>query len=718
MRMDRRTFACVPWPIHALALGAFGACGSLLSSAEAGQTDQSIGALTDVVVTATRVPERSFDLPVSIDRVDASELRLARLGVNLSEAMDAVPGLSVQNRGNFAQDLQISVRGFGARSTFGVRGVRLYSDGIPGTMPDGQGQFSHFDLTGAERIEVLRGPFSALYGNSSGGVISIFTEDGRPGFSSDLSATSGSFGTRRYAAKGSGDNGIVNFTIDGAHFQTEGYRAHSQAERNTGNARVRISLASDTTLTLIANAVETPAVDDPLGLTAAQLAADPTQAGTGAIGFNTRKNLSQEQAGAVLAGALSANDDYRLTVYDGYRRTVQFQAIQPSAEARLTHPGGVVDLGRNFRGADAQLSDHRLLLDGPLRATVGASYEDLDETRRGYLNFIGPTFGVLGAIRRNDANRVSAFDQYAQVEWDPSLKWRAMAGLRHSDIRVRSVDQLVSAAPESEVSYSATNPVAGITYRAGPMVNYYASFGRGFETPTLNDIAYRSTDGSLPGLNLGLRPARSNNYEVGLKAGDDHLRLNLAAFYVKTRDELAISSSSGGRSVFGNIGETERRGIELGIEARWTEAITTRVAYTYLKAVTDTSYQTCVGLPCSTVVVPTGSRLAAVPANTLYAGITWHAPWKGLFVSAETLGRDRIYADDLNTASAAGYWSTNVATGISQSLPSIVLSESLRVDNLTDRHYVGSVIVNDSNKRYFEPSAGRTLLLMLTASFR
>lgn len=698
--------------------GAIAAAGLLLSASVRAAAPDSGAPLGDIVVTATRVPERSFDLPVSIDRVEGAALREAKLGVNLSETLAGVPGLSAQNRGNYAQDLQLSVRGFGARSTFGVRGVRLYADGIPGTMPDGQGQFSHFDLTGADRIEVLRGPFSALYGNSSGGVISIFTRDGSPGFATDATVAAGSFGTRRYAARGSGESGIVNFTVDGAHFQTDGYRDHSRAERNSGNAKVRLAIAADTTLTLVANALETPAVDDPLGLTAAQLAANPAQAGTGALDFNTRKSLSQEQAGAILAGVLSPADDYRVTVYDGVRRTVQFQAIQASVEARLTHPGGVVDLGRHFRGADAQISDHRTLAGGPLRITAGTSYEELDETRRGYLNFVGATTGVQGPIRRNDANRVSAFDQYAEAEWDPSTRWRANLGVRHNDVRVRSRDELTPGSPASAVTYSATNPVAGITYRAGPMVNYYASFGRGFETPTLNDIAYRSTDGSLPGLNLGLRPARSSNYEVGMKAGDERLRLNLAGFYVKTRDELAIRTSSGGRSVFGNIGQTERRGIELGLEAHWDAHLSTRVAYTYLKATTDTDYQTCVGLPCASVVVPAGRRLAAVPSNTLYAAATWRSAPTGWFVTAETLGRGRIYADDLNAASAAGYWSTNFATGISHSFAGLLLTETLRVDNLTDRRYVGSVIVNDSNKRYFEPAAGRSTLLTVTASFR
>src|SRR5450631_3872310 len=245
--------------------------------------------LAPIVVTATRVAQSSADLPASIDLIDQHTIQSGQLQVNLSESLMTVPGVSAQNRQNYAQDLQLSVRGFGARSSFGVRGVRLYSDGIPGTMPDGQGQFSQFDLSSADHIEVLRGPFSALYGNSSGGVIAIFTQDAKPGYLIDGTALYGTFNTQRYALK-TGGEGAVNYVVDAAHFQTDGYRFHSDAERDNFNSKLRFAMSDASTLTVVANVVETPSVQDPLGLNRAQLAADPRQAGTGAVQFNTRKS--------------------------------------------------------------------------------------------------------------------------------------------------------------------------------------------------------------------------------------------------------------------------------------------------------------------------------------------------------------------------------------------------------------------------------------------
>src|SRR5882757_6105757 len=297
--------------------------------------------LSAIVVTATRVAESSVDLPVSVDRVDRRAIADGQLQVNLSESLITVPGVSVQSRQNYAQDLQLSVRGFGARSSFGVRGLRLYSDGIPGTMPDGQGQFSQFDLGSADHIEVLRGPFSALYGNSSGGVIAIFTKDASPGHSAAATAEYGTFNMQRYAIKTTGDIGDVNYVLDATHFQTDGYRFHSNAERNNFNGKLRFSVSETAGLMLIGNVIETPFVQDPLGLTRAQLAVNPEQAGVGAIAYNTRKNLIQEQFGVIFDDKFSESDEFNSTVYTGHRATTQFQAIpQVTQQNAPLYPGG------------------------------------------------------------------------------------------------------------------------------------------------------------------------------------------------------------------------------------------------------------------------------------------------------------------------------------------------------------------------------------------
>jgi iron complex outermembrane recepter protein len=706
----------------------------LISAGAAGRVVQAETSLelAPIVVTATRVSQSSADLPASIDRVDGRTIQAGQLQVNLSESLMTVPGVSAQNRQNYAQDLQLSVRGFGARSSFGVRGVRLYSDGIPGTMPDGQGQFSQFDLSSAGRIEVLRGPFSALYGNSSGGVIAIFTEEAQHGFSIDETAEYGTFNTQRYAVKTTGDNGTANYVVDASHFQTDGYRFHSNAERNNFNGKLRLGLSETSSLTLVGNAIQTPFVQDPLGLTRAQLAANPEQAGVGAIPYNTRKDLAQEQFGVVYDEKLSASDDFSTTVYTGHRATTQFQAIpQATQQNAPLYPGGVIDLSRAFWGIDAHMSDRRSIAGTPVQTVVGVSYDDLEEARKGYLNYVGSELGVEGALRRDEANHVYDFDQYLQAQWDPDARWRVIAGVRNSAVNVSSHNHLPGLTqPDSGVRYSAVNPVGGVTFRATSAVNLYGSYGKGFETPTLNDLAYRSTNGSLPGLNLALKPARSDNFEVGLKAASEHVRVNLAAFYIKTEDELAVLANSNGRTVDQNIGETTRHGAELGVDSVWAGGFSARLAYTYIRAVVAQAYYTCVGTPCTPpatitgvlpanyVLVAAGSHLPAVPTNALYAGLSWnYAPW-GFSTTLEALSRARIYTDDRNSDAAAGYWVANLRAGFEQETKHWRFSEFARLDNVANRAYVGSVIVNESNSRFFEAAPGRTAYIMFNAALR
>jgi iron complex outermembrane receptor protein len=685
--------------------------------------------LSSVVVTATRIAEDSRDLPISINRVDAQTIQSGQLQVNLSESLVTVPGVSAQNRQNYAQDLQLSVRGFGARSNFGVRGVRLYSDGIPGTMPDGQGQFSQFDLSSAGHIEVLRGPFSALYGNSSGGVISIFTEDAKPGYLYGAEVEYGAFNTQRYDLKTTGDNGAVNYVVDTSHFQTNGYRVHSDAQRNLFNAKLSLAPSDTSKLTIVGNAIETPFVQDPLGLTRAQFEANPTQAGVNAIAYNTRKNLDQEQLGVAYENNLSATDELFATTYTGHRGTEQFQAIPMAQEANPLSPGGVIDLDRAYWGVDLHVADQRSVAGTPLLVVAGLNYDDLAETRKGYLNYVGTETGVQGALRRYETNYVYDFDQYLQAQWDPAARWRLIAGVRNSLVDVTSHGHLaVIDGADSEVHYSAVNPVAGVTYRATEAVNIYGSYGKGFETPTLNDLAYRSVDGSLPGLNLGLKPARSDNYETGIKAGNDRMRADLAAFYIRTRDELAVLQNSAGRAVDQNIGETTRRGLELGTEANFTGGFSGRLVYTYIRAVVQQPYFTCVTTPCNPLapgppppsyqLVPAGSYLPALARNALYAGVTWRYAPLGFSTTLDTVGRSRIYVNDRNSDAADGYWVVNLRAGFEQETTHWRFSEFARLDNLADRAYVGTVIVNETNSRFFEPAPGRTAYVMFNAAWR
>jgi len=677
------------------------------------------GEAPTVVISVTQVEQPAFDLPASVDVITGAQLRAGR-GVNLSESLSRVPGLQIQDRQNYAQDLQISSRGFGARSTFGIRGIRLYADGIPATMPDGQGQVSHFALSSAGRVEVLRGPFSALYGNSAGGVISIFSEEGEPGLTMTPSVNAGSFNSWRIGAKAAGASGNVNYLLDWGLFSTDGYRDHSAARRESENARFKVKLSDATTLTWTINHLDMPNSQDPLGLTRAQATDNPRQADASAYTFNTRKRLTQTQTGFALDHAVTPNDSVRLTAYAGERGITQFQAIPVAAQASPSHPGGVIDLGRYYQGMDARYIRRGFLADGAYTLTAGVAYDRLDEARRGYQNFIGTTTGVQGALRRDEGNRANTFDQYLQGEWQALPRWRLSAGVRNSRVSINSVDRyfaLGNGNDSGAVVYRATTPVGGLVYSLTGNVNLYATAGRGFETPTLNEIAYR-LNGS--GLNFGLQPAVSRQYEAGVKMHFGATLVNAAVFSTRTRNEIVVLSNSGGRSIFQNAGRTSREGFELSASTRVGEQISLYAAYTLVNARYREDFLTCVITTCATptVLVPAGSRLPGVPQSSLYAEVQWRAKGAGPAVALEMRRVGSVPVDDRNTDSAAGYTVFNARIGWEQRSAGWTFNEFFRIDNLLDKQYIGSVIVNESNGRFFEPSPGRNYLAGVSAAYK
>ena len=704
-----------------------GALAALVMPAAALAQAQPATQLPPVVVTATRTETPAFDVPASIDRIDGDDVRSGRAQVNISESLGGVPGLQARDRQNYAQDVQISVRGFGARSTFGIRGVRLYVDGIPATLPDGQGQITNVELGSVDHIEVLRGPFSALYGNSSGGVIQVFTEEARGAPRVGTSVSSGSEGLFRFGVKASGTNGTYDtggefgYLVGGSRFHTDGYRDHSAAERRLSNAKLTLHPDADDKFTLVANSVALPQAQDPLGLTRAQVEANPRGVDPSALSFDTRKTVNQTQGGLTYAHRINPASSLQLMAYAGHRGTEQFQSIPVATQGNPLHPGGVISLGRDYQGLDVRWTLKTQWLDAPLTLVSGLNYDALTEQRQGYQNFIGTTLGVRGALRRNETNDVSNGDGYVQASWQPSPRWSLNAGLRHSSVRFSSADAyIVGTNPDDSggVKYSANLPVLGVVFAVSDDLHLYATAGRGYETPTLNELAYRP--GGQTGLNFGLQPARSNSIEAGLKsrlAGWGEL--TAALFQTGTDDEIVTQTNVGGRSTFQNAGATRRRGAELGWSAGYLENLRAQLALTVLDATYRDGFSTCTVTPCATPnqAIPGGNRIPGIARGTAFASLGW-APVAGWVGGIEWRVLSRVYVNDLNSDSAAGYGTAAANAGYLWRGGAWELGSFVRVDNLLDRRYVGSVIVNEGNSRFFEPAPGRTWLASVSASLK
>jgi iron complex outermembrane receptor protein len=676
--------------------------------------------LQTVVVTATRQPRAVLEVAASVDAV---AVRRDALGVNLSESLSFVPGLSIRDRQNYAQDAQLSIRGFGARSTFGIRGVRLLVDDIPATQPDGQGQISHFNLATSDRIEVLRGPYSALYGNSAGGVVQLHTADGagRPSVAAD--AVIAADATRRFGVRSAGaiEQRGMDYNIGYSRFTTDGERGHSAAQRDSLQGKVGVAVNDHARLRVLFNWLRAPEAQDALGLTAAQFAADPWQSAPAAVQFNTRKSTSQRQVGAVLDVDAGDWGAWRGMLYAGTRSVQQFLAIPASAQADPRHSGGVVDLATDYGGGEARWSRNWTTRGGQASVIAGLTYDLLGQHRRGYENFAGSSLGVVGALRRDERDDVAAWDQYVQLEWPVAATLTATVGARHSRIHFESKDRYVRVGnpdDSGQADYAAITPVASLLWRVSPRISVYVANGQGFETPTITELAYR-TDGRA-GLNFDLAAARTVSSEAGIKwQGEERSHAELAIFDARSRRELVVATNSGGRSAYVNAGRTERRGAELSAGALLSDAWRWQLAYTALSATVRDGYLTCTAAPClvPSVSVPAGSRIPGVAANQLAAVLQfiaaggWQANIGAHWVSS-------VAANDVNDATAAAYGVADMSVSMTHDWTRVRLNAFVRLDNLFDRRYAGSVIVNDANGRFFEAGAGRTAMLGTTVSWR
>ena len=691
------------------------ACLLALAAAAPAFADEPVDAgdsLPTVVVTATRTEQDAFDVPASIDAVDLGD-RFDTPGVNPSEYLSGIPGLQARDRQNYAQDEQVSIRGFGARSTFGVRGVRLYTDGIPATMPDGQGQVSHFNLDSAERIEVLRGPFSALYGNSSGGVIQLFTAEGSAPPEVDFGLVGGGNGSWRASANARGASGVFDYNLDATHFQTDGYREHSRARRESGNARLGWKIGDGGKLTLLLNTLSVPQAQDPLGLTRAQFEADPRGVAAVAGQYDTRKSVHQNQGGAIYEQDLGGGNHLRVMGYYGHRDVEQYLAIPQSAQASPLHSGGVVDLGSDYGGSDARWIWKGDLAGRAFEVAAGFSWDRQQQQRRGYENFVGDELGVRGGLRRNEADTVSDFDQYAQATWHVAERWALTAGLRHSNVKFDSRDRYATATNPDDsgrVDYGATTPVAGLVWSASDRAHLYASWGQGFETPTFNELGYRADGGA--GLAFDLVPSRSRNSEIGIKLRPSRdIEASVAVFRADTRNELAVASNVGGRTTYRNIGKARRDGVEAELAWRFADDWRLQVAATWLDATFRSPFLACSGTPCPTPNTPVaaGTRIPGIARADLHAALRWGDDI-GWSASVQGDAVSSVSVDDLGSDAAPGYFVAAFAVGYGMQLASGTLRTFVRLDNALDRAYAGSVIVNDGNGRFFESAPDRTLM--------
>lgn len=671
--------------------------------------------VSPVVVTATRSAQKSFDLPVAIDVVSKNNIQDGQAQMTLSESLIRVPGITAQNRTQMAQDPQISSRGFGSRSAFGVRGIRVYVDGIPLTYPDGSGQPGSVDLGMMQGVEVMRGPFSALYGNSSGGVIQLLTENAPQGHELSAGVLFGSYNTRRENVRAAGTADGLEYMINYSNYSSDGYRDHSRNTKEQGTAKFRFNLNEDTKLTTLINWFDQDA-DDPLGLSKTDVRADRKQATASAYESNTRVSRSQTQVGFNLEHKINENNALNIVTYVGTRRNLQYLALPRTAPINAN--GRASSIEREFWGTDIRWDNSGELLSRPYNFSLGVTYGKMRDDRLDINADNGNKRPLSQAwsLNRDEQNIATNFDKYAQAKWSVLDSLDLHAGIRRTKVTLEVDDNFTTGQGNNgdnsgRVTYEKSTPVIGAVWKATPALNFYANYGKGFETPTFIEAAYASpAANSTP--NLSLKPSESRNFEIGTKAIiGDNTAANLTLFKTLTDDEIVVNETVSGRSSYTNAGKTKRHGAEFSIESKFANNISLFGSYTLLNAKFDSDYTT------AGTTLTSGNYIPGTYKTQLYGEAAWKHQASGFSTAFEGRHNSKVYVNDTNADSANSYTIFNIRAGFQQKLQNWRFSEYVRVENIFDKDYIGSIRVNDGNRRFYEPAAGRNWLLGLNATY-
>ena len=660
-----------------------------MSSSAHGQTEE----LDETVVTATRVPESLSSSSRSISVINEAQIQTATQQLGIDEALASVPGLFIQGRYNFSQDLRVSLRGFGARSSFGIRGVRIYVDEVPESLPDGQAQVDSIDLGSATRIEVLRGPSSSLYGNASGGVISVTSESGDQPTELEASLALGELGFGRYQLKLSGETGAVDYLVNVSRTELDGYREHAESRSNLFNGRFNIALGEADSLSIVTNITDQPTAQDPGGINQAQADSNRQSARDRNVSFNAGEQLSQARLGFAYKRQRS---DYDLLLR-GYFVNREFDNFLPF------EGGGSVNLDRLYLGAGIQYTRR---IGERLSYTVGLDVDSQDDDRRRFDNVIG----VRGDLTLDQNEQVTSLGGYAQLNFSPTDDWSLRLGARLDEVTFDVTDAFLADGSDSgEVQFTEFSPSAGVTRKLGAGHHVFASFGRSFETPTTTEFANPSGAG---GFNQTLNSQVAFATEFGVRGNHQGLSYEAVVFNIDLEDELIPFelATMPGRTFFANAGESSRVGLELAASWRSDFGLGAQVSYTTTNFEFDRFVEDD-GDDFS------GNVLPGLPERYGYASLTYETQSR-LFLLLEGIFAGSLFANNSNSVQVDGYTVANLRLSRSFEFDDFTLEPYLGVNNLFGEKYNNNIRINAFGSRFFEPAPERNSYFGLRFSYR
>jgi iron complex outermembrane recepter protein len=648
--------------------------------------------LEELIVTSSRIEKSALELPSAVAIINQDDIQLGRQQLGLDEALNRVPGLFSQNRYNFTQDLRISIRGFGARASFGIRGIKLFVDGIPSTLADGQSGVDDVDLGSAQRIEVIRGPSSSLYGSSSGGVISLFTEDGPDKPFAEAGLTIGEFDQQKYQFKTGGQYDRLNYLINASHLTMDGYRDHSEVEHSLINSKFRFDIDDSSNLTVIINAADSPTANDAGGVTAAQIAADPRQAQPRNLISNASEEFDQQKIGLVYSK--SFNEKHQLTLRN-YYLWKDFQTFLPiGTHIPFVANDGVVEFDRFFFGGGAQYTYTNTLFGRPNRFTAGIDIDMQEDDRQRFLN----NAGLKGALSFDQLEEAESYGFYFRNEFAILDTLEFTFGGRYDMLDMSVDDRFLSNADQSsKLDFNEFSPTLGLVWSPSQELHLYANYASSFETPTFTELANPARDTSfnvdLGGFN-NVKAQTADSFEIGMKGTlSERLLFDVAVYTMQIDDEISNVSATGSRGVFTNA-DTDRKGLETSVVADIFKGLKLTAAYTY----SDFEFDK---VPANTAWE--GNDLPGLPEHQFFAELAYTHD-SGLYVIWDFLYIDEFFANNANSAINNSSSVANLRAGYKAQLGNWAISPYVGLNNMFDENYNANVRINGFGGRLFEPA--------------
>ncbi len=652
--------------------------------------DPGASFLEEVTVSATRLEQKLADIPGGATVVTEQDLHGGRQELGLDESLARVPGLFFQNRYNFTQDLRISIRGFGARSNFGIRGIKIFVDDIPATLADGQSGVDDVDLGSLARAEVIRGPSSSLYGASSGGVINLYTEDGTETPFIEAGITVGEYDHQKYQLKTGGQYDRLNYLLNASYLNNDGYRENSEVNHSLFNSKFRYDIDDASDLTLVINAVDSPVADDAGAITAADVEDDPRQAQARNLSSNAGEALDQQKLGWVYRRELAEGHEIRVRNYYVWRDFGNYLPL--GTHIPFSAIDGVVEFDRFFYGGGAQYTLTGNLFGRPNQFTLGLDVDRQEDDRQRFVN----NSGNKGALTFDQMEEATAWGVYVRDVLALSDTLQLTLGGRFDKVELSVDDRfLANGDQSSNVDFDKFNPSVGLTWNVINDIRLYANYSTAFETPTFTELGSPAQD---LGVNLGgfnnIKAQTAEGVEVGTRGTLwGRVSFDLSIFDMSVDDEVTTVVSIGNRAFFENA-DTDRFGLEAAVIVDILEGLRLTTAYTY----SDFEFDTFVSNPTAE-----GASLPGIPEQQFYAELAYRHD-SGLFAIMDLLVVDELFTNNTNTGTSEAYEVANLRLGYEFTLGQFRLSPYVGINNLFGEYYIGNVRLNAFGDRTYEPA--------------